>query len=741
MRKMWLAGAGALAVLTAFGGAAFAQESEAEPAPAAPAADDQSADVSTTGVLSPGGSVTATLAPAGDNDWFRIRLAANRTYTFTMERAEGEGGLGDPLLAIVGPGGGEPLAYNDDSNGSLNSTLIFTPRTAGDYFLLARGFLDNAEGRYVLTASQGVAAPRLPADVSADVSTRGRISVGRSVTAALDPAGDQDWYRIRLNAGQPYRFTLNAAGAQQLGDPLLLLIGPGGGEPIAYNDDSNGTLNSLLEFTPQTSGNYFLGVRGFSESATGTYELRAERTAPPPRLALTDGVGSVAGSIGQAGETDRYAVSLTGGQSYRISLTSTEGDSGLPDPLVLLYGANTSQPIAGDDDGGEGLNSYFEFIPPSTGDYTIEARGYSPMMTGGYTLAVRAGDIPDNAQTDVSLSAAGDVRADRLSPAGDKDWFRIDLAEGQSIRIHMTSGEQSGEAPLSDPLVIVRSPDGEMAAVDDDSGEGLNAYLEFTAPAAGTYFIEARGFIDRAEGAYTLRVLPGEIPAGVEGAEPLAANEPRVSQIGAAGDIDWFAVDLVEGRQYRMQAQGGEDEGALADPLLTLHGEDGAVLATDDDGATGVNPQITFTAARTGRHYLAVSAFGNQATGRYAVRLLDSEVPGSDSTDDTLTGLDDARASRIDFPGDRDFYRVVVEAGHSYTVRVTPGEANALADPAVQVLNAAGQEIGSNQDESRRSRAAALTFVAPADEAIVYVVVTGEDDGVGDYELTIAATQ
>lgn len=731
MRKMWLAGAAMLAGMTTFAGMAAAQQAQGEGA-------DVTADAATTGRLNPGQSLTGVLTPAGDQDGYRIRLAANRTYHFTLNGA-GESALGDPLLMILGPNGGEPIAFNDDSGGTLNSALDFTPTAAGDYILVVRGFIDEAEGTYELTASQGVVAPRQAADVSADATTRGRLSIGRSVTASLQPAGDQDWYRIRLTAGQPYRFTLNGTGAEALGDPLLQLIGPQGGEPIAYNDDSEGSLNSLLEFTPETSGNYFLGVRGFVEGATGTYELAAARIAPPPRLALTGGAGSVTAAIDTAGEHDRYSVALTGGETYRFSLNGA-GEPALGDPLLLVYGANASSPIGGDDDGGEGLNSYYEFTAPTTGNYVIEARSYNPAGTGGYTLSVRPGDVPNNAQTDIALNPAGDSRADRLHPAGDTDWFRIDLTEGQTIRVHMLSG-QSG-APLADPLIAIHGADGEVAAVDDDGGEGLNAFLEFTAPAAGAYYIEARGFQDAAEGAYSLHVLPGEIPSAVgDGGETLTPNEPRVSQIGAAGDSDWFAVNMIEGRTYRFQAQGSDGDGDLADPLLTLRGPDGAELAADDDGGTGVNPQITYTARTSGIHFIAVSAFGGQATGRYGVRVLDNEVPGSVDTDDTLTGQDDSRESRIDFPGDRDFYRVIVEAGHSYTVRAAAAAEYGLADPTIAVLDSAGQEIGSNDNENRRSRSAALNFVAPAGSDMIYVAVGGADGGVGGYVVTIAATQ
>ena len=215
-------------------------------------------------------------------------------------------------------------------------------------------------------------------------------------------------------------------------------------------------------------------------------------------------------------------------------------------------------------------------------------------------LTSRAGDIPDDPSTDAVLSADGDYRDGTLSPAGDHDWYKIDLTEGQGMRVSVNAAE-GGDA-LTDPLVILHGPDGTQILQDDDSGEGLNSWFEYQATAAGSYYIEVRGFGDDATGRYVLSVTPGEIGNSAEGAEYLqAGNEGRTARINTPDDNDWFAIDLVEGRPYRFYAEGsGEDP--LADPLITLYDSDGKAVSSDDDGGAGGNACLNYTSGTGGTY-------------------------------------------------------------------------------------------------------------------------------------------
>lgn len=102
---------------------------------------------------------------------------------------------------------------------------------------------------------------------------------------------------------------------------------------------------------------------------------------------------------------------------------------------------------------GGNLNSYLEFTPFAAGTrLSISAEPYAGEGTGNYALSVRAGDIPADSSTDMSLSAAGDYREGVLVVAGDRDWYKLDLTAGQE-RILVNSAEGNGEL-LGDPTSL-----------------------------------------------------------------------------------------------------------------------------------------------------------------------------------------------------------------------------------------------------------------------------------------------
>jgi hypothetical protein len=89
----------------------------------------------------------------------------------------------------------------------------------------------------------------------------------------------------------------------------------------------------------------------------------------------------------------------------------------------------------------------------------------------------------------------------QLTDGSHYDIWYYDGAAGQNITVHQVSTEFDtylGLARLVGDQI-------EFLAEDDDSGEGLNAQLSFTLPAAGTYFIVANSYVPGATGAYTLR--------------------------------------------------------------------------------------------------------------------------------------------------------------------------------------------------------------------------------------------
>jgi hypothetical protein len=101
---------------------------------------------------------------------------------------------------------------------------------------------------------------------------------------------DEDWIKVAAVAGNMYRFeTLNLQGNA---DTILELYAPDGFTLIAANDDGGLDLGSLIDYTPTTSGAYYLKVKSYRGKShpTQTYYLRVNSFDFPPQTVLTGGL-------------------------------------------------------------------------------------------------------------------------------------------------------------------------------------------------------------------------------------------------------------------------------------------------------------------------------------------------------------------------------------------------------------------------------------------------------------------
>lgn len=92
-------------------------------------------------------------------------------------------------------------------------------------------------------------------------------------------------------------------------------------------------------------------------------------------------------------------------------------------------------------------------------------------------------------------------------------------------------------------------------------------------------------------------------------ANPLPVGNLQTHTICDAGDVDWVYLDLIAGKPILLRATATD---ASSDPLLRIFAPDGSTQVAQNDDAVGVNAQIFFTPAQTGRYYARVE----DATGK-----------------------------------------------------------------------------------------------------------------------------
>lgn len=111
--------------------------------------DDFSADIDTTGSITPGSTANGRIDFAQDNDWFEVNLSAGRLYQINLVSLEGADTLADPFFNGVYDGAGNLIenTANDDGGTGTSSSLQFVADESGTYYLSAAGF-GNATGQY-----------------------------------------------------------------------------------------------------------------------------------------------------------------------------------------------------------------------------------------------------------------------------------------------------------------------------------------------------------------------------------------------------------------------------------------------------------------------------------------------------------------------------------------------------------------------------------------------------------------
>ena len=244
--------------------------------------DDYTNDTSTTGILTvDGSSVTGTIDPWHDRDWFKVALVKGNTYQFDLKGApSGSGTLKDPdLYGLFDPSGKFLYSTRNFEGGGPcdDDRLIFTAGSTGNYYVSADGFSLHT-GTYTLSVTD--VSADYPNEIASEVGTTGTVAVGGSVTGEFEFFHDHDWFAVTLEAEKTYRFDLEGAdtNAGTVTDTTLWGIFDAGGNLIDDTTRRNGGFanNSRLDFTPETDGTWYVSAGGSLDgphSHLGTYTL------------------------------------------------------------------------------------------------------------------------------------------------------------------------------------------------------------------------------------------------------------------------------------------------------------------------------------------------------------------------------------------------------------------------------------------------------------------------------------
>jgi hypothetical protein len=358
-----------------------------------------------------------------------------------------------------------------------------------------------------------------PVPLSAEAPAGSLIYDG-TASGVILPAGDTDTFTLPVDAVQTVAVLVTPTSPQwqasvQLLDPNNVVIAA-----ATASAAGQATLIQAVPTTGTTSGTYKIVVSAFDGgSATiGSYTVQATLNAAKEEEgvladATNDTIGTaqnIDGSfinlgpaasrgavLGQteSGQSDFYAFSLNAGDTATLALKGlTSGTVNVT--LLAPSGAVLAAGIAGPSNMDKIIS---DLVAPLSGSYIAVISGtantnYSLVVLRNASFDTEANDTIATAQAVLSAQPTGQQRVLGSLTGGTADVYQVNVpVAGTPLHFQTsTPGDGAGQPDntLDSKLRLLDASGAVLVADDIGAADGRNALLNFTAPSAGTYFIE-----------------------------------------------------------------------------------------------------------------------------------------------------------------------------------------------------------------------------------------------------------
>jgi hypothetical protein len=526
-------------------------------------------------------------------------------------------------------------------------------------------------------------------------------------TGTIGVPDDSDWFKVSLNAGTQYVFTVS--GGSLSGGQLTVY--DANGNPISIN---NATSSGQINFEPTSSGTFYVGITG-AGGATGSYTI-LESTGAFDFAGNINTVGAVAvggqtsGFLANAGQNDWFKVTLTAGNSYQFTMTSANSGA-----QVALYNSSGAYIVSGND-GNTLYGNTLNFTATTSGTYYVAASD-TQNGTGLFTVSATAvtNDFAGNTSTTGTVAVGGTVTGN-IANVGQNDWFKISLTAGKEYVFDLTA---SGGLT---PGVTLYDANGNALVSGFKSGANGGALVSFEPTVSGTYYVGASGILSTT-GGYSLAVSnpTPDFLGTTQTTGALSVGGNVSGNIATQGQSDWFKINLTAGNAYVFNASGN-----LTGAAVTVYDANGNQLVS----GTG---STTFDPSATGSYYVGASGSG---TGAFTLSATGVSVDflGNTSTSGTVA-VGGAATGSLTHAGQSDWFKVALTAGTQYSFTVGGGT---LSSPEASLYDSTGKLLiaadgGGSNGNSQTSFTATTS-------GTYYVSASSTAGNTGTFTVAVAAT-
>jgi len=615
--------------------------------------------LTTANSIVPDVTITGTLTPTGDVDFFAFEANAGQHVTIDVDAQSLTSRSPADTIVTLYDSSGRQLAENDDESADTRDSLLrFTIPTAGRYAFRIRDVALRGGPNFTYRARVTLAGSPPPSrftesEPNNSIAQANTITPNVTVRGALDPAGDVDFFAFQASAGQRVRIDVAAKRLtpSSAADTIVALF-DSSGRKLAENDDrAPGQLDSLLEFTVATAGRYAFSIRDFGNKGgpnftyevtvtlTGGAPARVNESEPNNTFAQAQTITPdvlIVGRLDPAGDVDFFSFSAAAGQRLTVDINARSlTPPSEADTVVTLFDSN-GQPLAENDDAGGSLDSFLTFEIPRSGQYVVRIRNFSPKGGSSYTyeaLITLTGAAPpppgavtesepNNSPAQATAITPNVTVSGTINPAGDVDFFSFEARRGQQLVIDLDARSLTPSSPL-DTIVTLYDGNGRQLAENDDAEGSTDSRLRFTIPADGRYIFRVRSFDGKGGPDYRYRATvtlsgaarPQESEPNDQFAQAnrLAPDTPMMGTIDPAGDADVFFFDSERGRTVTITAR-ARTLAPSSPAVLKLELFFGTVKLGESVGSDTRDPALTLTTL--------------PPWGRYFVRLTEARGRG-----------------------------------------------------------------------------------------------------------------
>jgi|GEM_PF-6678162 len=716
--------------------------------------------------LTLGEPIQGELSEDGEIDTFTYQGSEGEAVVITST-AESVAQL-DTLLQLFDPDG-DLIAENDDDINTLNSRIESTLPVDGEYTIVVSSFAGSTSGAYELlidtpseadtdtdadevdgnsedtdtedddTGSSNDREVEETTDATTedeeatestddDVSDSGQsettsIVYGDVVESELVAGGTKDFI---FEGAEGDLITVETSGDF---DGYITLL-DSDGNPLAEDDDSGELLMPTLEevLLPQDD-TYTLRMRGFNEDNFGEFTLSLELTnsglTVSSETELT--VGQITSGFLGAGETKTYTFTVESNEFISIDVRAEF------DGVMQLYGPDGTL-LEEDDDDGLGLNPVIRDLEIiESGTYEVVLGTFDNTGSGEYEILFTIFSVQDPLPISYGVPVEGAIFP------GERAVYVLTATEGDQVTIEVASE--------FDAYLEVYDPNIEYLTFDDDSGGDLQPLLEdFIIPQSGDYYLYLDGFDRFSTGDFTLSVTLNDTEAEVA-EQPSSSSEGSSITYGEA-----VTGEMVDGESipYRFVAAANDvisvTVDASFDGVMQLFNPDGEIVATDDDGGVGLNPEFeNIVLVEAGEYLLVLSGFDSAANGTFTLTLTADTTTASTDDPDTPPEVETQIITIAEQPileslvtGEPSEFVLNANAGDVISIAVYPTDLSSDLDLYIEVYDPDGALLVADDDSGAGVNPLLTGLELPAEGTYRLVVQSFFGDQAGDFVIALA---